>query len=41
MKNKRVAFLEPMLCLAIARLPEGQEWEYESKLGGRTMTIRL
>src|SRR5215472_16683036 len=27
-------FVEPMLCLAVAELPTGSEWEYELKLDG-------
>jgi ATP-dependent DNA ligase len=27
-------FVEPMQCLAVARLPEGPNWEYEIKFDG-------
>jgi bifunctional non-homologous end joining protein LigD len=27
-------FVEPMQCLAVAKLPEGQDWEYEIKFDG-------
>jgi bifunctional non-homologous end joining protein LigD len=27
-------FVEPMQCLAVAKLPEGPEWEYEIKFDG-------
>jgi len=27
-------FVEPMLCLAVAELPEGPQWKYELKLDG-------
>jgi DNA ligase D-like protein (predicted ligase) len=30
----RASFLEPMLCLATAQLPEGEEWQYELKFDG-------
>jgi bifunctional non-homologous end joining protein LigD len=34
MNKGKAAFVEPMLCLAVAQLPEGQEWQYELKLDG-------
>jgi bifunctional non-homologous end joining protein LigD len=27
-------FVEPMQCLAVAKLPEGPDWEYEIKFDG-------
>jgi ATP-dependent DNA ligase len=34
-------FVEPMLCLAVERLPEGPAWQYEVKLDGyRAIGIR-
>jgi bifunctional non-homologous end joining protein LigD len=27
-------FVEPMLCLAVEKLPEGPAWQYEVKLDG-------
>jgi ATP-dependent DNA ligase len=34
-------FVEPMQCLAVARLPEGLDWEYEIKFDGyRTLGIK-
>jgi bifunctional non-homologous end joining protein LigD len=34
-------FIEPMQCLAVAKLPEGRDWEYEIKLDGyRALGIR-
>jgi hypothetical protein len=27
-------FIEPMLCLAVEKLPEGPAWQYEVKLDG-------
>jgi len=27
-------FIEPMPCLAVKKLPEGEAWEYELKLDG-------
>jgi DNA ligase D-like protein (predicted ligase) len=30
----RIAFVEPMECLPVTSLPEGQEWSYETKLDG-------
>ena len=32
--RRRVAFIEPMECLAVTKLPDGPEWVYEIKLGG-------
>jgi DNA ligase D-like protein (predicted ligase) len=34
MNKRKAAFVEPMLCLAVAKLPEGQDWQYELKLDG-------
>jgi hypothetical protein len=33
-KPKRIGscFIEPMLCLAVEKLPEGPAWQYEAKL---------
>jgi ATP-dependent DNA ligase len=28
------SFVEPMQCLAVSKLPEGKEWQYELKLDG-------
>lgn len=28
------SFVEPMQCLAVTRLPEGEAWQYELKLDG-------
>jgi bifunctional non-homologous end joining protein LigD len=34
-------FVEPMLCLAVEKLPEGQGWQYEVKLDGyRAIGVR-
>jgi bifunctional non-homologous end joining protein LigD len=34
-------FIEPMLCLAVDKLPEGPPWEYEVKLDGyRAIAVR-
>jgi bifunctional non-homologous end joining protein LigD len=34
-------FIEPMQCLPVAKLPEGQDWEYEIKFDGyRALGIR-
>src|ERR1700732_3589555 len=34
-------FVEPMQCLAVAKLPEGPDWEYEIKFDGyRALGIR-
>jgi ATP-dependent DNA ligase len=40
--NERpIAFTPPMECLAVERLPEGDEWVFELKLDGyRTQAIR-
>jgi bifunctional non-homologous end joining protein LigD len=36
-----VGFIEPMQCLAVNKLPEGEGWEYELKLDGyRTLTVK-
>ena len=32
--REKAVFVEPMQCLAVDRLPEGQSWEYELKLDG-------
>ena len=35
------SFVEPMQCLAVTKLPEGKEWQYELKLDGfRTLAVR-
>ena len=34
MKGARASFIEPMLCLASAKLPESPQWQYELKLDG-------
>jgi DNA ligase D-like protein (predicted ligase) len=31
---KRIAFIEPMECLAVSKLPQGSEWLWEIKLDG-------
>jgi bifunctional non-homologous end joining protein LigD len=37
---REAAFIEPMECLAVAKLPDGPEWVYEIKLDGyRTLAI--
>jgi ATP-dependent DNA ligase len=35
-KSERIGayFIEPMLCLAVEKLPEGLVWQYEVKLDG-------
>jgi ATP dependent DNA ligase domain len=34
-------FIEPMQCLLVSKLPEGQAWEYELKLDGyRTLVVK-
>jgi ATP-dependent DNA ligase len=34
-------FIEPMLCLAVEKLPEGSAWQYEVKLDGyRAIGVR-
>ena len=34
-------FIEPMLCLAVEKLPEGAAWQYEVKLDGyRAIGVR-
>jgi ATP-dependent DNA ligase len=30
----KAAFVEPMECLAVSKLPEGPQWVYEMKLDG-------
>jgi len=32
--QKSAAFIEPMECLAVAKLPDGVQWLYEIKLDG-------
>ena len=32
--REKAVFVEPMQCLAVDRLPEGQSWDYELKLDG-------
>jgi hypothetical protein len=34
MNKGKAAFVEPMLYLAVAKLPEGDEWQYELLCGG-------
>jgi ATP-dependent DNA ligase len=35
------SFVEPMHCLAVSKLPEGKEWQYELKLEGfRTLAAK-
>jgi ATP-dependent DNA ligase len=35
------SFLEPMQCLAVTKLPEGEAWQYELKLDGfRTSAVK-
>ena len=37
----KVGFVEPMLCLAVEKLPEGAAWQYELKLDGyRAIGVR-
>jgi DNA ligase D-like protein (predicted ligase) len=39
--SSSASFIEPMLCLAVSKLPEGPEWEYELKLDGyRAIGVR-
>jgi DNA ligase D-like protein (predicted ligase) len=39
---REASFLEPMECLAVAKLPEGAEWVYEIKLDGyRAVAINV
>jgi ATP-dependent DNA ligase len=34
-------FVEPMQCLLVSKLPQGEEWEYELKLDGyRTLAVK-
>jgi ATP-dependent DNA ligase len=34
-------FIEPMQCLAVNKLPEGDAWQYELKLDGyRTLAVK-
>jgi DNA ligase D-like protein (predicted ligase) len=34
-------FIEPMQCLLVSKLPQGEEWEYELKLDGyRTLAVK-
>jgi hypothetical protein len=32
--KEKAHFIEPMACLAVAHLPEGEAWEYELKFDG-------
>ena len=32
--STQVSFIDPMLCLAVNKLPEGPAWQYELKLDG-------
>src|SRR5580700_5486927 len=34
MPDRAAAFIEPMECLAVPKLPDGPEWVYEIKLDG-------
>ena len=34
MPDRAAAFIEPMECLAVPKLPDGPEWVYEVKLDG-------
>jgi ATP-dependent DNA ligase len=35
-------FVEPMQCLAVAKLPEGPDWKYEIKFDGyRALAIKI
>ncbi len=37
----KARFFEPMLCLAVEKLPEGPAWQYEVKLDGyRAVAVR-
>jgi DNA ligase D-like protein (predicted ligase) len=37
----RAEFIEPMQCLLVNKLPEGEDWEYELKLDGyRTLAVK-
>jgi bifunctional non-homologous end joining protein LigD len=39
--RRKVAFIEPMECLAVRKLPDGPEWVYEIKLDGyRAVAIK-
>jgi ATP-dependent DNA ligase len=39
---RSAAFIEPMECLAVSKLPEGPQWVYEIKLDGyRALGIKL
>ena len=39
--NVGACFIEPMLCLAVEKLPEGPAWQYEVKLDGyRAIGVR-
>jgi ATP-dependent DNA ligase len=36
-----VHFIEPMQCLAVKKLPEGEDWQYELKLDGyRALVVK-
>ena len=40
-RTAKAEFLEPMLCLAVEKLPEGSAWQYEVKLDGyRAIGVR-
>jgi hypothetical protein len=40
--KRDAAFVQPMECLAVRRLPDGVDWAYEIKLDGyRAVGIRL
>jgi bifunctional non-homologous end joining protein LigD len=39
--SAKACFIEPMLCLAVPKLPEGPAWQYEVKLDGyRAIAVR-
>jgi len=35
---RSAAFVEPMECLAVSKLPEGSQWVYEIKLDGTALS---
>ena len=38
-KTGQVTFIEPMECLPMANMPEGNNWVYEMKLDGYRLEI--
>ena len=32
--RQAIGFVEPMQCMAVAKLPDGPDWEYEAKFDG-------